>query len=205
MKDFSQIYKERHKEILIELANRVRKHLEGCFKTYPRIDRITARAKSIDSFLKKAQTKDNNHSIYEDPLNQIQDQIGARIILFYKSDIDTISSEVKKYFRFIEEKEIVPDRDQEFGYFGVHFLLLFPSDVFDIKISQKDSPKCFELQIKTLYQHAWSEANHDLGYKPSCDLTKEEKRKIAFTAAQSWGADLIFDELFKSKSSEVKS
>lgn len=55
----------------------------------------------------------------------------------------------------------------------------------------------FELQIKTLFQHAWSESEHDLGYKPTTTLSSDQKRRLAFTAAQAWGADQIFDELFK--------
>ncbi|MCL5802016.1 MAG: hypothetical protein M1283_05805, partial [Gammaproteobacteria bacterium] len=60
-----------------------------------------------------------------------------------------------------------------------------------------DVPNLFELQIKTLFQHAWAEAEHDLGYKTSNSLTSLQKRKIAFTAAQAWGADQIFDELYR--------
>ena len=56
-------------------------------------------------------------------------------------------------------------------------------------------PEFFELQIKTLFQHAWSETHHDLGYKTRRKLTSDERRQIAFTAAQAWGADKIFDEL----------
>jgi len=56
-------------------------------------------------------------------------------------------------------------------------------------------PEFFELQIKTLFQHAWSEADHDLGYKSDRELSREEKRQVAFTAAQSWGADKIFCSL----------
>ena len=54
--------------------------------------------------------------------------------------------------------------------------------------------------MKTLFQHAWSEAEHDLGYKPgTVPLTSDEKRRLAFTAAQSWGADRVFDELFQER------
>lgn len=45
------------------------------------------------------------------------------------------------------------------------------------------------------FQHAWSEANHDLAYKPTGELTDDQQRLFAFTAAQAWGADRIFPEL----------
>ncbi|WP_244619298.1 hypothetical protein [Rhizobium sp. 18055] len=58
-------------------------------------------------------------------------------------------------------------------------------------------PNFFEIQVKTLFQHAWSEANHDLGYKPESDrLTSDQNRLLAFASAQAWGADRAFDELF---------
>jgi len=49
--------------------------------------------------------------------------------------------------------------------------------------------------VKTLFQHAWSEAGHDLAYKPATPLSSLQKRQLAFTAAQAWGADQIFDAL----------
>ena len=54
-------------------------------------------------------------------------------------------------------------------------------------------PKFFELQIKTLFQHAWSEAEHDLGYKEDKHLNLDQKRRLAFTSAQAWGGPLFED------------
>ena len=56
-------------------------------------------------------------------------------------------------------------------------------------------PEVFELQIKTVFQHAWSECAHDIEYKQNEPLTHDDLRKVAFTAAQTWGADNIFEEL----------
>ena len=91
----------------------------------------------------------------------------------------------------------MPDSEKEFGYFGQHYILLIPSDVWELS-EESGYISFFELQIKTLYQHAWAEANHDLCYKADRELSSDEKRRIAFTAAQSWGADTIFNELFHS-------
>jgi len=74
--------------------------------------------------------------------------------------------------------------------------LFVPTDLSDDTLSRDASVEFFELQIKTLFQHAWSEAEHDLGYKPPVKLTSDQNRGLAFTAAQSWGADQIFNEMY---------
>ena len=138
--------------------------------------------------------RSNGRLKYSEPLEQIQDQIGARVIVFYLQDVETVSQNVEEYFRKIESQLIVPDSEAEFGYFGKHFVLFLPSDLFDGVIPATRAPKYFELQVKTLFQHAWAEANHDLAYKPT-EQPRDQKRKIAFTAAQSWGADQVFGDL----------
>jgi ppGpp synthetase/RelA/SpoT-type nucleotidyltranferase len=147
--------------------------------------------------LKKSSATDKNGAPkYADPLSEIQDQVGARIVTFYKSDVLRIAAVVEKYFRAIEAKNHVPESDSEFSYFGKHYIFFVSSDASS-GLDRALLPKVFELQIKTLFQHAWSEANHDLGYKPGGGtLTSDDKRKLAFTSAQAWGADMIFDELF---------
>lgn len=193
------VYSNNRAKYLIRISERLECLLKEYVADESRIDRVSARAKSLESFMVKAKKRINGHLIYKTPLVEIQDQIGARIIVSFKSDVLRISNIVTKYFRSIEEKAVYPENDSEFGYFGHHFILFLPSDVFVSDEERERCPNMFELQIKTLYQHAWSEANHDLGYKQSAKLTLDEKRKIAFTSAQSWGADTIFDELYKSK------
>jgi ppGpp synthetase/RelA/SpoT-type nucleotidyltranferase len=197
MTTVADTYKERREKMLLPLAERLEAHLKSVFDGYPRIDRISVRAKSIERFVAKSEKQNDGKPKYDDPLNQIQDQLGARIVTFYKNDVEQLAEEVKKYFRYIESRQIVPDSEREFGYEGRHFILFLPRDVFDETVREEDSIPFFELQIKTLFQHAWSEAEHDLGYKPSAELSSEQKRRLAFTAAQAWGADQMFEELYK--------
>lgn len=165
--------------------------LEG----FDRVDRITARAKTVESFLKKSMTTVDGLVKYNDPINEIHDQIGVRIIVFYLADVSSIHDFIKNLFRNVEETIKTPESDDSFGYFGMHYLCFVPEELIEPgSVDELETP-FFELQIKTLYQHAWSESNHDLGYKSHEDLSSEFKRKIAFTSAQSWGADMIFNEL----------
>jgi len=196
MTDLERQYRTRREKVLVPLAEKLETILRGYMDGVPRIDRISARAKGVDRFLAKAtKTTDDGSPKYTDPLNQIQDQIGARIITFYLKDVEAISLEVMKYFRAIEHVTVVPESEREFDYVGKHFILFFPSELFDDAIMPDMAPQFFELQIKTLFQHSWSEANHDLGYKPNHPLTMDQKRRIAFTSAQAWGADRMFDDL----------
>jgi len=189
-------YETRYTDVLRPLAADIEGFIKAHFSTAQRIDRIVTRAKSVDRFLVKATKIENGVRKYPDPLNQIQDQIGARIVTFYKSDVEFLAGQVPKFFRSVEDKALVPDSPKEFGYEGRHFVLFVPEDVLDEAAHQRGAPVFFELQIKTLFQYAWSEAEHDLGYKPETPLTIDQKRRVAFTAAQAWGADQIFDELF---------
>jgi len=190
-------YRNRHSKALEKMAKKLEEYLQVLLQGYPRIDRITARAKSPTRFIDKAgKTRDDGQPKYADPLNQIQDQIGVRIVTFYKSEIELLSNKIKDYISPIEEQDVFPESENEFGYEGKHYILFVPTELFTPEIPKELCPEIFELQIKTLFEHSWAEANHDLAYKPESELTFEQKRKIAFTAAQAWGADNIFDDLF---------
>lgn len=198
MNELEKVYRARFDAVLRPLASSIEKQLSDYLQSEPRIDRVSARAKSVDRFLKKAQATVNDQPKYSEPLRQIQDQIGARIITFYASDVDRISEIVMKYYRPVETRNVVPESEWEFGYFGRHYVLLMPTDVVVPSMERAHVPQFFELQVKTLFQHAWSEANHDLGYKPvATPLDSDAKRRLAYTSAQAWGADRMFDELFR--------
>lgn len=165
------------------------------------VDRVASRPKSVDRFMKKAEKTEGDKPKYDDPLNQIQDQIGARIITFYISDVPKIEAMILKEFRSIESKYVIPQKQWEFGYFGRHHILLMPPDLLSAADDKTLVPDFFELQIKTLFQHAWSEAEHDLGYKPGEQpLEPDDERMLAFTSAQAWGADRIFNDLYEKRS-----
>jgi ppGpp synthetase/RelA/SpoT-type nucleotidyltranferase len=103
-------YETRRKQMLLPLAERLEAHLKSLFDGCKRIDRISVRAKSVDRFVAKASKQVEGKPKYEDPLKQIQDQLGARIVTFYKSDVETLTNEVKKYFSYIESVQINPTR-----------------------------------------------------------------------------------------------
>jgi putative GTP pyrophosphokinase len=203
--DFDTQYMPFYQNVLrptaVSLENLIREYLAGT----PHIDRIVARAKHPDRFEVKARKRDPEGNLrYPEPLVQIQDLVGARVVVFYRGDVESTEARLMKYFRAIEQKTIVPDSEWTFGYFGRHAILALPPDAVPNNIDTESAPAFFELQIKTLFQHAWSEAEHDLGYKPPEDLTAEQQRYLAYTSAQAWGADHVFQQLVEASANSVQ-
>lgn len=197
-------YTRRYTTFLRQVATNLEEYLRSQLNHIPRIDRITARAKEPEKFAEKASRLDD-HGVpkYKHPLTQIQDQVGARIIVLYIDDVPNVTKEILRYFQHIENKDVLPESEWEFGYAGKHLVLVLPKDVVPREVELSQVPNFFELQVKTLYQHAWSEANHDLGYKPTAPLNTDQNRRLAYTAAQSWGADRVFVELFRELKDKV--
>lgn len=189
-------YAKLYEMILVPTAAELEKLLRSHLEKMQRIDRIVARAKTIERFeAKAAKTDDSGKAKYDNPLIQIQDQIGARVVVYYKNDLVPVGEELRKYLFPIEEKTLVPDSEWKFGYFGRHFIMKLPTEAIPKNIDPSNVPNFFELQIKTLFQHAWSEAEHDLGYKAPEELSEKQQRNLAFTSAQAWGADEVFERL----------
>ena len=197
MDDLNQEYQRRFRNALKPIACGIEDLLQEYLKGLPRIDRVSARAKEPLRFITKAGKVENGMPKYSDPLSQIQDQIGARVVVFYERDVVAVSARVEKYFHLFEKRLQIPETEWEFGYFGLHYVLLLPREAVPTGVSEELAPEQFELQIKTLWQHAWSEANHDLAYKPSAELPAGSRRLMAYASAQAWGADRTFSELFE--------
>jgi putative GTP pyrophosphokinase len=137
------LYRRRYETVLTPLAKALRDHVAECFKDEPRIDRITARAKDVGSFLEKAKTRVKNRLKYSEPIHQIQDQLGVRIIAFFRSEVDRLDEIVQRFFRSIEFRNRVPDSEWEFGYFGRHYVLVLPSEIIEAHMDESLVPPFF--------------------------------------------------------------
>jgi ppGpp synthetase/RelA/SpoT-type nucleotidyltranferase len=164
--------------------------------TRPRVDQIAVRVKSLDRILEKAQ-----RMAYKNPLEEVLDQIGTRVVVYYNSDVEPTAQAILTRFRLHEQHVYEAPDPRIFGYQGKHFICYLPPQIHSCAQSPVDF---FEVQVSTLFQHAWAEAEHELGYKAELPLDYDEKRKIAWAAAQAWGADIIFDEIWRARGSAEK-
>lgn len=173
-------------------------NIKDTLKSCRNVDLISFRVKTEKSFSEKINSLDTNHKLkYSNPFREMQDIIGGRVVVYYKSDFQQIINELEKNYTRVEKREIVPEDEKEFGYEGIHYIFFIPSHIYNPYRENNNVPYFFEFQIKTLYQHAWAQSEHGLGYKPGVELPKNITRKLAFLAAQSWGADEILCELIE--------
>lgn len=182
--------------LLTELATTLADKTEQALEGVPHIDRISFRAKGLTSFLNKSVAVDKNgRPKYGVPLAEVEDQVGGRVLTFFRSDIAPVRDHVAEWFGAVEHEPKEPVESDAFGYESDHYICVInetykPSgwDEFD------DMPATFELQIRTLFMHAWAEPQHDMGYK-GLPLDRNTERELAWAAASAWGADRTFDDI----------
>src|SRR5438552_2567615 len=104
--NFALQYAELHDAILAPVAVALRVHLSDHLHGLARVDSIAARAKTPDSFLAKANKQTTGGARkYAEPLAQIQDQIGARVVVLYESDVIAAREVVERYYHRFESRQ----------------------------------------------------------------------------------------------------
>ncbi|HYZ12210.1 MAG TPA: RelA/SpoT domain-containing protein [Actinomycetota bacterium] len=143
-----------------ELASHVRRILEGATREIGLVCRFESRAKTIDSFLKKAIRKG-----YGDPNREIRDKAGVRVIAPFYSNLGEIAGFIRDRFNVDHfENKRSSLAYNEMGYLGQHFeVRLKESDLLDTP--ELTELPC-EIQLHTSAETAWAAVAHDLVYKP---------------------------------------
>lgn len=185
-------------DLLAHAAEKLEEDLLEHFRGRAHIDRISVRVKTADSFVEKATIRKVDPP-YESPLAEIEDQIAGRILVFFIGDLEGTVAHVNELLNSVEQDHKRATRYNEFDYESVHGVYALPPQYLpDGWEQQEDMPQTFELQVRTLFQHAYAEPQHDLGYKPGAPLGDEVRRELAWIAASSWGADHALDRVRRS-------
>lgn len=151
---------------------------------------IDSRVKTEDSFLEKVERKQ-----YTDPLAQVTDICGLRIICYYPSDLDRVcdalARELVVHERLDKSLQLDPDR---FGYASVHFIVS-PPDTWSSPVCRPLRPLRAEVQVRTILMHAWAAVEHKLAYKKKDHVPSALRRKLFQLSALFEIADRQFDDI----------
>lgn len=150
---------------------------------------IAARTKSVDSFAMKANRRGPDGTpMYSDPLVEITDQVGLRVITYLREDVDAVANLLAEEMRLLDDQDmgLQTARQGRWGYASRHLLFGVEGEQYPASI-----------QVRTVLQHAWAEFEHDVRYKGSipAEHVSELDRRFTLAAGLLELADREFTEI----------
>ncbi|WP_440216741.1 GTP pyrophosphokinase [Chromobacterium piscinae] len=146
------------------------------------VHQTSCRVKSLSSLKEKIIKKNNK---YEE-ISDITDIVGLRVVTYYDDHVDDVAKLIETEFKVDWDNSIdkrkahEPDR---FGYLSLHYIVSLKEARCALPEYKDFSDVRFEIQIRTLLQHAWAEIEHDLGYKSGREIPNEFRRKFSRLAS----------------------
>ncbi len=125
---------------------------------------VVGRTKTVASFAAKADRTVEGRPVYSDPLEQITDQIGIRVITYLHPDVTAVADLLADQLHVLDDRDMGQETASEgrWGYASRHLLVAAPPHE-DTPASLFD--RSAQVQIRTVLQHAWAEFEHDIRYK----------------------------------------
>jgi len=152
---------------------------------------ITSRAKSVESFENKIR-----RGVWYDP-KKMEDLAGIRIICYVKSAVNEVGSIIKKDFDMNERlshdhtKRLGEDK---LGYTSKQYVVKYTKSRTELDDFKRYRDIEFEIQVRTVLQHAWAEIQHDKMYK-NVLLPKQLRRRFNLVSGILEMADNEFQTL----------
>lgn len=184
-----------------EFADVLRNVLSEAFKAnYIQVHSIEARAKAVDSCGRKASApseEDPNRPKYPNPLADITDLAGARVITFFPRALQAVDSVIRKEFDVTErsDKAQVLIKEERFGYASVHYLVRLKDNRTALHEYNRFKGLVAEIQVRTILQHAWAEMEHDIQYKSVDTIPTDIRRRFMALAGMLEIADREFQAI----------
>ena len=156
---------------------------------------VTFREKDLEKLKEKIKREAKD---YHNPLSEVTDLAGVRIITYFPSDVDRILPLIEEEFEVDQENSIDKRKAADpssFGYASVHLVVSFRADRLKLpEYGLFQNMKC-EIQVRTILQHGWAEIEHDIAYKSTEEIPFELRRRFASLAGLLEIADREFERL----------
>jgi putative GTP pyrophosphokinase len=184
-----------------EFSGIVKSILEKCLgEKSIKYQSLEARAKSVKSFGLKASlpSEDNpNKPKYLNPIKEINDMAGVRIITFFLKTLNEIDKVIFDEFEVLEKSDKIALLKQQemLGYQGVHYLIKLKEPRSTLPEYKKYAGLIVEVQARTILQHAWDEIEHDIQYKSVLTIPISIKRRFMALAGLLEIADREFQTI----------
>jgi ppGpp synthetase/RelA/SpoT-type nucleotidyltranferase len=155
---------------------------------------VAGRTKSVASFAAKANRQVDGRPLYPDPLEQITDPIGVRVITYVHSDVAAVAELLAEELTMLDDRDLGEEtaRSGRFGYASRHLLVRLRDD--DTEDHAELAGERASVQVRTVLQHAWAEFEHDIRYKGNVpeDAAADLDRRFTLAAGLIELADREF-------------
>jgi putative GTP pyrophosphokinase len=170
--------------------------------------RVKRPESAVDKILRKPESYPDGLSI--DSLRRMPDTLGARVIVYFLSQLSLIDREIRQSRHF----ELSPDhppvaylpphlhsqlglehigrKEKESGYASIHYLLRLRHPA-----GKSGENPCFELQLRTLCEDLWGEVEHILGYKPEKRTSFAVRKQFRIVSRDLEALDEHFNFLYE--------
>ena len=128
-------------------------------------------------------------------LEEMTDLLGFRIICYFSSQVDEAAEIIRRIFNVDDvsscDKRILMS-PTTFGYLSLHIICSLKNEE---NIPEELTELKFEIQLRSILQHAWAEIEHDLGYKSELEIPRDMRREFSRIAGLLEIADEAFDNI----------
>jgi ppGpp synthetase/RelA/SpoT-type nucleotidyltranferase len=144
---------------------------------------VTGRTKSVVSFAATAMREVDGEPAYADPLEEITDQIGLRVITYLGDDVRAAVDLLSDQFDVLDDRDLGQETAERghWGYASRH-LLITPTSTPEPPHENLAGLRA-SVQVRTVLQHAWAEFEHDIRYKGTVPLEHSADLDRRFTLA----------------------
>ncbi len=146
---------------------------------------VTGRTKSVASFAEKAERRVDGVAAYPDPLHDVTDQLGVRVVTYVRGDVDAVADLLDDQVVVKDDRDmgLATAREGRFGYASRHLLI-------GLDAARESHPQwaplrglVAQVQVRTVLQHAWAEFEHEARYKGSVPAEHASDLDRRFTLA----------------------
>jgi ppGpp synthetase/RelA/SpoT-type nucleotidyltranferase len=160
---------------------------------------VTGRTKSVASFAGKAARTEDGEALYTDPMHEITDQIGVRVITYVHSDVAAVADLFAGELIVLDDRDLGMETASEgrFGYSSRHLLVTPDPENSGSAANAGLVGHRASVQVRTVLQHAWAEFEHDIRYKGTVpdEHAKDLDRRFTLAAGLLELADKEFSKI----------
>jgi ppGpp synthetase/RelA/SpoT-type nucleotidyltranferase len=142
-----------------------------------KVHSVTLRLKSRESLAHKLGRPDRSYR----SLWSITDLVGVRVIVYFEEAVERIGQLLESNLA-VDFAHSIDKRRRDattFGYRSLHYVCRLGAKPREAAAPLALPPEAsYEIQVRTVLEHAWAEIEHDLGYKAESAVPASVQRRL---------------------------